>query len=92
LTKANRSSVLSLDFFHSLAELGCGEDGSDESGADPSASMQDLFFAPPVFVLMHGDAFIIQVQGVFTRIHPGAVLVADSGGALGFLVTLTRRQ
>jgi hypothetical protein len=33
---------------------------------------------------LDGDAFILQVQGVFTHICSGAMLVADSGGALGF--------
>jgi hypothetical protein len=80
-----------LDFFHSLAGLGCGEDGGDNSGADPSASPWDLFFQP-VFKLLDGDAFILQVQGVFTRIRSGAALVADGGDVLGFFLTLARRQ
>jgi hypothetical protein len=73
-----------LDFFHSLAELGCGGDGGDDSGADPFASLWDLFFPAPVFELLDGDAFILQVQGVFTHIRSGATLVADGGGAPGF--------
>jgi hypothetical protein len=52
LTRASRSSVFSLDFFHSLAGLGCGEDGGDDSGADPSASLRALFFLAPVFELL----------------------------------------
>jgi hypothetical protein len=32
-------------------------------------------------VLLDGDAFIIQVQGVFTRICSGVTLAADCGGA-----------
>jgi hypothetical protein len=53
---------------------------SDDSGADPSASLQALFFPAPFFVLFDGDAFILQVQGVFTRIRLGATLVVDGGG------------
>jgi hypothetical protein len=63
--------------------LGCGEDGGDDSGADPSASLRALFFPEPVFKLLDGDTFILQVQGVFTRIRSGAMLVADAGGAPG---------
>jgi hypothetical protein len=81
--------VLSLDFFHSLAELGCGEYGGDDSGADPSASLQDLFFPAWVFELLDGDAFILQVQGVFTRIRSRAMMVAAGGGALGFPLSRT---
>jgi hypothetical protein len=73
-----------LDFFLSLAGLGCGEDGGDDSGADPSASLKDLFFPALAFELLDGDGFILQVQGVFTRIRLGATLVAGGGGALGF--------
>jgi hypothetical protein len=47
---------------------------------------------PPVFELLDRDAFILQVQGVFTRIRSGAVLVVDGGGALGFLLSIARRQ
>jgi hypothetical protein len=44
-TKASRSSVFSLDFFHYLGGLGCGGDvGGDDSWADPSDSLRDLFF------------------------------------------------
>jgi hypothetical protein len=64
LTKASRSSVFSLDFFLSLAGLGCGEDDNDDSGADPSASSRDLFFPALAFELLDGDGFILQVQGV----------------------------
>jgi hypothetical protein len=34
---------------------------------------------------LDGDGFILQVQGVFTRIRSGASLVAVGGGALGSL-------
>jgi hypothetical protein len=61
--------------------LGCGEDGSDDSGADPSTSLRALFFPALVFELLYGDAFILQAQGVFTRILSGVMLVVDSGGA-----------
>jgi hypothetical protein len=30
---------------------------------------------------LYGDGFILQVQGVFTRIRSGATLVASGGGA-----------
>jgi hypothetical protein len=33
---------------------------------------------------LDGDAFILQVQGVFTRIRLGAMVVEDGGGTLGF--------
>jgi hypothetical protein len=88
LTRASRSSVLSLDFFHSLAGLGCGEDGGDDSGADPFASLRDLFFPTLAFVLLDEDAFILQVQGVFTRIRSGVTLVANCGGVPGFPLSL----
>jgi hypothetical protein len=39
------------------------------SGADPSASPRDLFLHAPVFEILDGDAFILQVQGVYTHIH-----------------------
>jgi hypothetical protein len=32
---------------------------------------------------LDGDGFILQVQGVFTRIRSGATLKASGGGALG---------
>jgi hypothetical protein len=32
---------------------------------------------------LDGDGFILQVHGVFTRIHSGATAVAFSDGALG---------
>jgi hypothetical protein len=81
--QASRSSVFNLAFFHSLAGLGCGEDGGDDSGADSSASLQALFFHAPIFELLDRDAFILQVQGVFTRIRSGATLVMDGGSAPG---------
>jgi hypothetical protein len=67
-TKASRYSVFSLDFFHSLAGLGCGGDvGGDDSWADPSDSLRDLFFPPPAFEPLDGEDFILQEQGVFTH-------------------------
>jgi hypothetical protein len=92
LTNASRSSVFKLDFFYSLAGLGCGEDGGDDSGADPSASLRDLFFPAPLFGLLDGDGFILQVQGVFTRIRSGATPMAGGGGALGSLLSLAAAQ
>jgi hypothetical protein len=47
---------------------------------------------PLIFELLDGDAFILQVQGVFTRICSGAVLVADGAYTLGFLLSIARRQ
>jgi hypothetical protein len=40
-----------------------------------------LFFPLLVFTLLYGDAFILQVTGVFTRIRSGATLAVDGGGA-----------
>jgi hypothetical protein len=45
------------------------------------ASARPLFF-PAVLDALDGDGFILQVQGVFTRIHSGATLKALGGGAL----------
>jgi hypothetical protein len=70
-----------MAFFHSLARLGRGVGGGADSGADPSVSLRAIFFLASVFVLLDGDAFIIQVQGVFTRICSGVTLAADCGGA-----------
>jgi hypothetical protein len=36
-----------------------------------------------------GEGFILQVQGVFTRIRSGATVVASYGGTLGFLTSST---
>jgi hypothetical protein len=85
LTRASRSFVFSFDFFHSLAGLGCRGDFGDDSEADPPASLRDLFFPTPVFGLLDGDGFILQVQRVFTRIRSGAMLAAAGGGAPGSL-------
>jgi hypothetical protein len=54
---------------------------------DPSAPLRALFFPAPVFELLDGDAFIFQVQGVFTRIRWGTTLVVDGGGAPGFFLS-----
>jgi hypothetical protein len=81
-TRANRSSVFILDFFHSLAGLGCGGDvDGDYPWVDPSTSLRDLFFLAPAFEPLDGDGFILQVHGVFTHILSGATLVASGGGA-----------
>jgi hypothetical protein len=59
-TSASKSSVFALDFFHSLFGLGRGEDvGGDESRADPSASLRDLFFPAPAFAPLDGEHFIL---------------------------------
>jgi hypothetical protein len=83
-TKASGSFVFILDFIHSLVGLGRGGNvGGIDPWADPSTLLRDLFFpAPaPAFAPLDGDGFILQVRGVFTRIHSGASLVASSGGA-----------
>jgi hypothetical protein len=79
-----------LDFFHSLFGFEReGDVGDDESRVYPSASLRDLFFrvSAPVFMLLDGEDFIIQVHGVFTRIRSGASLVASSGDARGSTTT-----
>jgi hypothetical protein len=60
-TSASKSSIFTLDFFHSLFGLGRGGDiDGNESRADPAASSRDLFFATPVFMLLDGEDFILQ--------------------------------
>jgi hypothetical protein len=77
--RVSRSSVLTFDFFHS--RLGSAR-GGDRGGAAPVAAAADsarpLFF-PPVFDVFDGDGFILQVQGVFTRIRSGATLQGFGG-------------
>jgi hypothetical protein len=70
-----------LAFFHSLAGLGRGVDGGDDSRAEPLASFRVLFFPTLVLMLLDEDAFILQVQGVFPRIFSGAILDVYCGGA-----------
>jgi hypothetical protein len=83
LSRANKSSVFTFDFFHS--RLGSGR-GGDIGGAAPvaaaAASSRPLFF-PAAFVDLDGEGFILQVHGVFTRIRSGATLKALGGDALG---------
>jgi hypothetical protein len=80
-TSASKSSVFALDFFHSLFGFGRrGEVGGVDPWADPAASSRDLFFPAPVFMLFDGEDFILQMHRVFTRIHSGAFLEANSGG------------
>jgi hypothetical protein len=82
-SRASKSSVFALDFFHSRFGSGRGGDtGGDDPAADPAASSRPLFFPPAAFAFFDGDGFILQVHGVFTRIRSGATLVALSGGAL----------
>jgi hypothetical protein len=80
--RVNRSSVFTLDFFHS--RLGLAR-GGDTGGATPvaaaAASSRPLFF-PAAFDVLYGDGFILQVQVVFTCIRSGATLKALGGGAL----------
>jgi hypothetical protein len=40
-------------------------------------------------VVFDGEGFILQVQGVFTRIRSGATAVANDGGALGSILSST---
>jgi hypothetical protein len=49
--------------------------------AAAAALTRPLFF-PATFVDLDGEGFILQVQGVFTRIRSGATLEALVGGAL----------
>jgi hypothetical protein len=83
-TSASRSSVFALDFFHSMFGF---RRGGVVSGVDPwagpVASSRDLFFPAPVFMLFDGEAIILQVHWVFTRIRSGATLEASSGGTPG---------
>jgi hypothetical protein len=46
-----------------------------------AASSRSLFF-PAALDVLDGDGFIVQVQGVFTRIRSGATLKDLGGGAL----------
>jgi hypothetical protein len=83
LRRASKSSVFTFDFFHSRFGSGRGGDiGGAAPTADPAASSRLLFFPPAAFAVLDGDGFILQVHGVFTRIHSGATAVALSGGAL----------
>jgi hypothetical protein len=43
-------------------------------------------------VLLDGEAFILQVQGVFTRIRSGATLVMDGGDASRSILLRWRRR
>jgi hypothetical protein len=84
LRRASRSSVLALDFFHSRFGSGRGGDnGGDGAAADPAASSRVLFFPLTAFEVFDGEGFILQVQGVLTRIRSGATAVASYGDALG---------
>jgi hypothetical protein len=81
-SRVNRSSVLTFDFFHS--RLGSAR-GGDRGGATPvaaAAASARLLFFPPTLDVFDGDGFILQVQGVFTRIRSGATLEASGGDAL----------
>jgi hypothetical protein len=73
-----------MDFFHSLFGFGCGR---EVGGVDPwvelAASSQDLFFPVPVFMIIDGEDFILQMHRVFTRIRSGASPEASSGRACG---------
>jgi hypothetical protein len=81
-TRASRSSVFILDYFHSFVGLGRGGDvGGDDTWADPAASLRDLFFPAPTFEPLDRDGVILQEHGVFTRIRSGATLVESCGGA-----------
>jgi hypothetical protein len=69
-----------LDFFHSRFGFGRGGDtGGDVPTAHPAASSRRLFFPPAAFVVFYSDGFILQVHGVFTRIHSRATALALYG-------------
>jgi hypothetical protein len=72
-----------LDFFHSRFGSGRGGETGRVPVADPAASSRALFFPPVAFVVFDDDSFILQVHGVFTRIHSRATVVASYGDALG---------
>lgn len=73
--------VFSFAFFHSVSGLGQGDKGGDDDDwLAPPASSRFLFFDTPVFLLFAGDPFIVQVTGVFTRIHKGDAVEEDCGG------------
>jgi hypothetical protein len=57
--------------------------------AAAAASSRPLFF-PAAFVDLDGEGFILQVQGVFTRIRSGATLEALGGGALRSTTVVAR--
>jgi hypothetical protein len=60
LRRASKSSVLTLDFFHSQFGSGRGGDtGGDVPTADPAASSRALFFLPAAFAVFDGDSFIL---------------------------------
>jgi hypothetical protein len=81
--RVSRSSVLTFDFLHSrLGSARGGDRGGAASVAAAVASARLLFF-PPALDVFDGDGFILQVQGVFTRIRSGATLKASGGDALG---------
>jgi hypothetical protein len=83
LRRASKSSIFVFDFFHSRFRSGHGGDiGGAAPAADPAATSRPLFFPSVAFVVLDGDDFILQVDGVFTRIRSGATLVALGGGAL----------
>jgi hypothetical protein len=89
LTSANKSSILALDFFHSLFGFGRGGDvGGVDPSADPAASSRDLFFPAPVFMIFDGEDSIHQMHQVFTRIRSGAF----SGGKQRWCAWICRLQ
>jgi hypothetical protein len=58
--------------------------------AAAAASSRPLFF-PAAFDVLDGDGFILQVQGVFTRIRSGATLKALGGSALESTTAAAKR-
>jgi hypothetical protein len=80
--RVSRSSVLTFDFFHS--RLGSARGGDVGAAPVPAAAASArLLFFPPAFDVFDGDGFILQVQGVFTRIRSGANLKLSGGDAFG---------
>jgi hypothetical protein len=80
--RVSKSSVFTFDLFHS--RLGSAR-GGDVGGAAPvpaAAASAWLLFFPPAFNVFDGDGFILQEQGVFTRIRSGATLQLSGGDTL----------
>jgi hypothetical protein len=81
---------LALDFFHSRFKSGrVGDTGGDVPATDPAASSREHFFPPAAFEVFDGEGFILQVQGVFTRIRSGATVVVSYNGAFGSTILST---
>jgi hypothetical protein len=82
-SRVSRSSVFTFDFFHSRLGSARGGDMGDTAPVAAAAASSRLLFFPAVLDALDGDGFILQVQGVFTRIRSGATLKVSGGDALG---------